>query len=560
MTKKIFRWTLLVALAVMVACFALFLKVLYDYFGKIQAEQLKTQLAFASEGIESNGISFLEDLEFGDYRITWIAADGKVLYDNRVDPATMENHAQREEVRAAFATGQGRSVRYSETLMHQTLYAATQLTDGTVLRVSVSRLSIFSLALSMFQPLCLVLVFALVLSGVLASSVSKQVVRPLEAINYDKPLESDTYEELAPILTRMEQQHELIANQQKELQNRKNEFYAVISKMNEGLVLLNGKNEILSINPAAENFFGVQTDPSGKDFISVERSPQITQTIEEARSDGYSEIQLSRKGREYLLRASRVEESFGGIVLLVFDITERVFAERNRREFTANVSHELKTPLHAIMGSAELLENNLVKQEDIPVFVGRIRSEAKRLVSLIEDIIRLSQLDEQSELPTEEVELFELVFNELASLQALADARDITFLVHGERVQMQGVRQLLHEIVFNLCENAIKYNVEGGTVTITVSAEPGCARMRFQDTGIGIAPEHQDRIFERFYRVDKSHSRQIGGTGLGLSIVKHAVEYMNGQIILKSAPGVGTDITVEFPTGNTEEPNNGQQM
>lgn len=547
MTKRIFRSILLVALAVLVACFALFLGVLYNYFGSIQANQLKTQLLFAAEGMERNGIAYLEKLDKGDFRLTWVAADGTVLYDNQTDPTQMENHAQREEIKEALAYGEGESARYSSTLTQQTLYNATRLTDGTVLRISISRMTTLSLVVAMLQPLCIVLAIALVLSGFLAARLSRKIVRPLEAINYDRPLENDTYEELAPILTRMEQQHNLIRNQQRELQNRKNEFYAVISKMNEGLVLLNGKNEILSINPAAEKFFAVRGESVGKDFIAVERSTVITDAIEDAKKNGYAELQLSRKGREYMLRASRVEDSGSGIVLLVFDITERIFAERNRREFTANVSHELKTPLQAIMGSAELLENNLVKQEDVPLFVGRIRSEAGRLVTLIDDIIRLSQLDEKSELPLEEVELLELVHNEVASLQSVADARNINLEVKGESVRMQGVRQLLHEIVYNLCENAIKYNVEGGSVTVTVGAEQESAVMRFKDTGIGIAPEHQDRIFERFYRVDKSHSRSIGGTGLGLSIVKHAVEYMNGEIHIDSRPGVGTEITVSFP-------------
>ena len=547
MTKRIFRSILLVALAVLVACFALFLGVLYNYFGSIQANQLKTQLLFAAEGMERNGIAYLENLDKGDFRLTWVAADGTVLYDNQTDPTQMENHAQREEIKEALAYGEGESARYSSTLTQQTLYNATRLTDGTVLRISISRMTTLSLVVAMLQPLCIVLAIALVLSGFLAARLSRKIVRPLEAINYDRPLENDTYEELAPILTRMEQQHNLIRNQQRELQNRKNEFYAVISKMNEGLVLLNGKNEILSINPAAEKFFAVRGESVGKDFIAVERSTVITDAIEDAKKNGYAELQLSRKGREYMLRASRVEDSGSGIVLLVFDITERIFAERNRREFTANVSHELKTPLQAIMGSAELLENNLVKQEDVPLFVGRIRSEAGRLVTLIDDIIRLSQLDEKSELPLEEVELLELVHNEVASLQSVADARNINLEVKGESVRMQGVRQLLHEIVYNLCENAIKYNVEGGSVTVTVCAEQEKALLRFKDTGIGIAPEHQDRIFERFYRVDKSHSRSIGGTGLGLSIVKHAVEYMNGEIHINSRPGVGTEITVSFP-------------
>lgn len=543
MTKRIFSAILLVALAVLLACFVLFLGVLYNYFGSVQAEQLKTELSFAADGVEQNGLAYLQGLHAGSCRLTWVDAEGSVLFDSQTAPDQMENHAQRQEIQQALATGSGESARYSVTLTEQTLYYASRLDDGSVLRISVSRRTTLSLVLSMLQPLCMVLTVALVLSGILAARLSKKIVQPLEAINSEHPLESSTYEELTPILNRMEQQHTLIRTQQEELDERKREFYSIISKMNEGLVLLNEKGLILSINPAAEHFFRTDGNSAGKDFSAVEHSANITGAIETARQTGYAELQISRDGREYLLRASHAEESVSGIVLLIFDITERVFAERNRREFTANVSHELKTPLQAIMGSAELLENNLVKPEDIPTFVTRIRSEASRLVTLIEDIIRLSQLDEKTELPTEDVELLELVSNEAASLQSLADPRHITLEVRGEPVHILGVRQLLHEIVYNLCENAIKYNVDGGSVTVTV----GKTFLRVKDTGIGIENAHQDRIFERFYRVDKSHSRQIGGTGLGLSIVKHAVEVMNGQIKLDSQPGVGTQITVSFP-------------
>lgn len=543
MTKRIFSAILLVALAVLLACFVLFLGVLYNYFGSVQAEQLKTELSFAADGVEQNGLAYLQGLHAGNCRLTWVDAEGNVLFDSQTAPDQMENHAQRQEIQQALATGSGESARYSFTLTEQTLYYASRLDDGSVLRISVSRRTTLSLVLSMLQPLCMVLTVALVLSGILAARLSKKIVQPLEAINSEHPPESSTYEELTPILNRMEQQHTLIRTQQEELDERQREFYSIISKMNEGLVLLNEKGLILSINPAAEHFFRTDGNSAGKDFSAVEHSADITGAIETARQTGYAELQISRDGREYLLRASHAEESVSGIVLLIFDITERVFAERNRREFTANVSHELKTPLQAIMGSAELLENNLVKPEDIPTFVTRIRSEASRLVTLIEDIIRLSQLDEKTELPTEDVELLELVSNEAASLQSLADARHITLEVRGEPVHILGVRQLLHEIVYNLCENAIKYNVDGGSVTVTV----GETFLRVKDTGIGIENAHQDRIFERFYRVDKSHSRQIGGTGLGLSIVKHAVEVMNGQIKLDSQPGVGTQITVIFP-------------
>lgn len=540
MTKRIFRSIILVAFVVLLSCFALFLGVLYQYFGSVQSDQLKNELTFAVNGVETEGMTYLNSLEVNNCRLTLVDENGKVLYDNVSDPAKMENHADREEIIEAMKTGYGESSRYSSTLTEQTLYYARKLSNGSVLRISVSRMTTLSLVLAMMQPFFFVVGLALILSLFLASRLSKKIMKPLEDINYDRPLENDTYEELAPILTRMEQHHNMIKNQREELLSKKKEFTAITKRMQEGLVLLNAKGEILSINPAAEDFFETDRKAEGSDFITIERSTEITETLEKAGENGYAEIQVSRKGREYLLRASKVDD--GGIVILIFDIADKVFGERNRREFTANVSHELKTPLQSIMGSAELLENNLVKEEDVPVFIGRIRNEAVRLVSLIDDIIKLSSLDEKAELPFEDINLLELATNEVNSLREIAEAKNVSISISGKPVVMSGVKQLVHDIIYNLCENAIKYNKDGGNVEVTV----GDCFVRVKDTGIGIAPEHNDRIFERFYRVDKSHSRQIGGTGLGLSIVKHAAEFMNAQIELESEEGVGTCITVNF--------------
>lgn len=546
MTKRIFRSILIVALAILLACFALFLSVLYDYFSTVEKNQLKAQLDFAAKGTDAGGLDYLSSLEIKDSRLTWIDAAGTVLFDSMSESAEMENHAQREEFIKALQTGSGESSRYSITRTEQTLYFATRLNDGTVLRISVSRRTMISLVLSMLQPISMVLLAALILSGVLASRLSKKIVQPLERINYEHPMQSNVYPELTPILKQMEQQRNQILRQETRLAERKKEFLAITGKMSEGLLLLNEKNEILSVNPAAESFFSLRDDCTGKDFFSLSISDEISGTLKAARENGYSETQLPQGGREYLVRASHVENG-GGIVILVFDVTDRVFAERNRREFTANVSHELKTPLQAIIGSAELLQNDLVKPEDTKAFIGRIRTEAERLVSLIEDIIRLSRLDEKGELPFEEIELLELVTNEVSSLRKLADDRHIDLTVEGSETYLSGVRQLLHEIVSNLCDNAIKYNVDGGSVLICVGESGQSAVLRVKDSGIGISKEHQERIFERFYRVDKSHSRQIGGTGLGLSIVKHAAEYMKGTIRIESNPGAGTTISVFFP-------------
>ncbi len=549
MTKKIFRSIFIVAMVAFLACLALIMGVLYSYYGSVQENQLAAELSFAAQGVEQNGLAYLTGLRGKDIRLTWVAADGKVLFDSQTDAEEMENHAEREEIKKALKNGTGESARYSSTLTEQTVYYAKRLSDGSVLRISISRFTMLALGISMLQPMCIILVVALVLSGALAHSLSKRIVKPLEAVNLDKPMENDTYEELVPILTRLEQQHRQIRYQREELRERKNEFLAVISNMNEGLVLLGENETILSINPAAASFFGTDRDYIGKNFISLERDRAIGKMISSAEKSGRGELAISRGGREYQLSASRVENGgkISGVVILIFDITEKIFAERNRREFTANVSHELKTPLQSIMGSAELMQNGLVKPDDLPQFARRIRSEAARLVTLIEDIIRLSQLDEQPDFMIEEVDLSSLVREEINTLQLAADDKRVTLAFEGESVTVKGVRQLLHEVIYNLLDNAIKYNLDGGSVTVSVKAENEAVCLTVADTGIGIPSEYQTRIFERFYRVDKSHSKQIGGTGLGLSIVKHAVQYMNGKIDLKSESGAGTTITVTLP-------------
>lgn len=547
MTKKVFRSIFVVAIAMMLACMTLFMGVLYNYYGDLQTAQLRTELSLTSDAVEKNGLEYLNALDGNNCRLTWVAQDGTVLYDSQGIAQQMENHAGRAEIAQAFRTGTGESARYSATLMEETRYYAERLSDGTVLRVSVSRMTVLALVLAMLQPICIILTIALALSGILASRLSKKIVKPLNAINLEQPLENDVYDELSPVLTRLEQQHRQIRYQQEELEERESEFLTVTRSMNEGLVLLNPKGTILSMNPAAAAFLG--GDCTEKDFLSVERDHEINSMIEQALSCGKAELQLSRNGRAYQLNASRIapDGTTSGAVILIFDITEKVFAERNRREFTANVSHELKTPLQTILGSAELIENGLVKPEDMAQFARSIRAEASRLVALIDDIIRLSQLDEKAALPTEQIDLPAFIEQQIALLMPAAQARHITLAVHAEPVCVAAPSQLIHEIVYNLCENAIKYNVEGGSVTVTVCAHEALAQIRVEDTGIGIPAEHLPRIFERFYRVDKSHSKQIGGTGLGLSIVKHAVQHLNGKIDVKSELGVGTSITVEIP-------------
>lgn len=549
MTEKIFQSILLVAGCVLLASLLIIMGFLYDYFGGVEENQLRDELSLAAAAVEDGGTDYLSRLTADRCRLTWIAADGSVLYDTRTDAESLENHASRAEVSQALTTGTGESTRYSSTLMEKTMYYAQRLDDGTVLRISISRATVGMIAVGMIQPLLIVLIVALILSGLLARRLSRRIVDPLNSLDLEHPLDNDAYEELSPLLKRIHRQHVEIQTQLRELREKTDEFTQITGSMREGLVLLDEHGSILSINAAAQTLFGADAQCVGRDFLTIERSHEISAAIQAAAGDGHSEVRAERAGRVYQFDISRItsDGKLLGTVILAFDITEQEFAERNRREFTANVSHELKTPLQGIIGSAELIENGMVRPDDLPRFVGHIHAEAARLVTLIDDIIRLSQLDEGGELPTEPVDLLAVSQEAAENLHDAAAARDVTVSVTGQPSVIPGVRRLLYEVVYNLCDNAIKYNRGGGRVDVTVAADAGGSSITVADTGIGIAPEHQSRVFERFYRVDKSHSKASGGTGLGLSIVKHAVQYHHGRIELESTPGTGTTIRVVFP-------------
>ncbi len=549
MTKKIFQSILLVAGCVLLASLLIIMGFLYDYFGGVEENQLRDELSLAAAAVEDGGTDYLSQLTADRCRLTWIAADGSVLYDTKTNAESLENHASRAEVSQALATGTGESTRYSSTLMEKTMYYAQRLDDGTVLRISISRATVGMIAVGMIQPLLIVLIVALILSGLLARRLSRRIVDPLNSLDLEHPLDNDAYEELLPLLKRIHRQHVEIQMQLRELREKTDEFTQITGSMREGLVLLDEHGSILSISAAAQALFGADAQCVGRDFLTIERSHEISAAIQAAAADGHSEVRAERAGRVYQFDISRItsDGKFLGTVILAFDITEQEFAERNRREFTANVSHELKTPLQGIIGSAELIENGMVKPEDLPRFVGHIHAEAARLVTLIDDIIRLSQLDEGDAMPTEPVDLLAVSQEAAENLHDAAAARNVTVSVTGQPAVLPGVRRLIYEIVYNLCDNAIKYNRDGGRVDVTVAADAGGSSITVADTGIGIAPEHQARVFERFYRVDKSHSKASGGTGLGLSIVKHAVQYHHGRIELESTPGTGTTIRVVFP-------------
>ncbi len=547
MTRRIFRSIMAVSVSVLLIALIMTVGILYGYFSKIFINEQESRLELAVRGVENEGTEYLKGLSSSDYRLSLIAADGTVIYDTHADSAAMENHAERAEVKEALENGTGKSERFSQTLFEKTIYLTQRLSDGNVLRISATQRTATKLVIEFLWPLVGIFFLAVILSVLLAEKVSSKIVEPLNRIDMDNPLDGGVYDELAPLMLRIRRQNEKITDQVSELKQRQREFLAVTESMNEGLVMLSGNGEILSVNDAAANILGTDKDCVGKQFIEIERNPKLSETLNKARRDGSGEMRFSQNGREYQINISRTGSRNGkyGAVMLIFDVTEKIFAERNRREFTANVSHELKTPLQSISGSAELIESGLVKQEDMPQFISNIRTESARLIALIDDIIRLSKLDEGADMPFEEVDLYETAKETIERIKPSADKRGIDIRLKGEGCVVKNAGRLVQEIVFNLCENAVKYNKDGGSVTVEV-CDAGNPTFIVSDTGIGIPKEDIGRIFERFYRVDKSHSRQTGGTGLGLSIVKHAAEYLGAEIGVESEPDKGTTITVKF--------------
>lgn len=544
MTSKIFRSTVLVAVIVLFCSLSVVLGVLYNYFTQVQVAQLKDELSLAVTGTEQYGNAFLENVEADRFRVTWIDKDGTVLFDTQADQATMENHADREEIREAWEHGVGSAVRTSSTLTEQTYYEAQMLKDGTILRISASQKSAWSLMFGMLWPVFLIAIIAVVLSAFLARRMAKRIVEPLNQLDLEQPLKNEAYEEISPLLQRIHRQHYLINVQMEELQRKTDEFEQITTNMQEGLVLLSSGGNVLSMNQAAQKIYNEESDCLGRNFLTIDKSPNMRTAVNDALDRGRGYARENYNGRDYQFDLSRIESDGNviGAVVLAFDVTEQLNAEQMRREFSANVSHELKTPLQGIIGSAELMETGLVKPEDMPRFIGHIRKEAARLVALVEDIIRLSQLDEGVSLPTETVEMLDVAKEVQGILETSAADKNITLNVSGKGFTVEGVRRMLHEMVYNLCDNGIKYNIFGGTVNVRV--EDRCVIV--SDTGIGISEEHRERIFERFYRVDKSHSKASGGTGLGLSIVKHTAAYHNAEIRLESTIGQGTTITIQF--------------
>ncbi len=549
MNKKIFRSVLTAVTVVLISCLVCVTGVLYVYFDNIQNDSMKEEMSLIQTAVEKEGKEFLLTLSNNDddYRVTWIDADGVVIYDSQAE--NLENHSDRQEFIDAIEKGEGFSSRYSKTILEKTDYYAKKISDGTVLRIAKKQATVTNFLLGMVKYVIILFVLAILMAYFLAKKVASGVIEPLNNLNLDDPLSNDTYDELSPLLGRIYSQHKQIDEQVAELAQKNDQFSQITENLEECLVLLNEDDKIIAINRSACELFSTDKNCIGKDIVFIDRDPKFSECMKQAKEKSHAEMKQEIGSFYYQFDISSIthEGKVVGLVILAFDITERQLAENNRKEFSANVSHELKTPLQGIIGSAELIENNMIKQEDLPRFVSHIKTEAQRMVSLINDIIKLSQLDEGNILQSEEVDLAEIANDCFDQIKVIAERKNITLTSDINEVKLYGVKQLLSEMIYNLLDNAIKYNKDNGTVDLTVSKENDDAIISVKDSGIGIAKEDQDRIFERFYRVDKSHSKATGGTGLGLSIVKHTVMYHHGKIEVNSELNKGTEIKIILP-------------
>lgn len=553
MTRKIFQSIIAVVISVLLLSLALITGVLYNHFETTMLDQLRTTAQFAEQGVEQEGMAYFDSLHAQNCRVTWIAADGTVKYDNRSNPKTMENHADRQEVREAMENDSGTSVRRSSTLSEHTMYYAKRLSDGTVLRLSMSQRSVLFLMGGMLSPLVFIFLAACLLAGVLSYQVSKKIVKPLSKIDLKHPEQVETYDELSPFLQRIAAQNREIDARMAEIRKQQQEFSMITENMSEGLFVVDRNYQILSYNKSAMQIFGMDPRQEHENLLAVNRSEGFRNAVDSALKGRHTQENLELNGRVYQIIANAVcqpdfAEDMVGAVILVLDVTEKEAQEQYRREFTANVSHELKTPLTSISGIAEIIRNGIVKPEDIPHFAGKIYDESQRLITLIGDIIKLSRLDEnQVPMERETVDMLEMARDVVQQLSSVARKNGVTLVANGTHGQVQGVRQVLGEMVYNLCENAVKYNRAGGRVWVDVQQVADRVVLQVKDTGIGIPAAEQGRIFERFYRVDKSHSKAVGGTGLGLSIVKHGAALHHATISVSSEPEQGTEITLTFP-------------
>ena len=553
MTRKIFQSMIAVVVSVLLLSLALITGVLYEHFESAMLDQMRTTASFVEQGVKEDGMKYLDEMSSSQCRITWIEADGTVKFDNRSDPSTMENHADRAEVKEALENESGTSIRRSSTLSEHTLYYAKRMQDGTVLRLAMSQRSVLFLMGGMISPVVFIFLAACALAGVLSYRVSKKIVKPLGSIDLQHPEQVETYDELSPFLQRIAAQNREIRSQMEEIRKQQQEFSMITENMSEGLFVVDRNYQILSYNRSAVRIFGMAPESVPENLLAVNRSEGFRSVVDSALKGRHAQENLELDGRVYQIIASPVcqqEDALDlvGAVILTLDVTEKEAQEQYRREFTANVSHELKTPLTSISGIAEIIRNGIVRPEDIPHFAGKIYDESQRLITLIGDIIKLSRLDEnQVPMERESVDLLETARDVVQQLASVARKNGVTLVTNGSHGVVNGVRQVLGEMVYNLCENAVKYNRPGGRVWVDVRQAADHVELCVKDTGIGIPAAEQGRIFERFYRVDKSHSKEIGGTGLGLSIVKHGAAFHNAKVSLQSTEGEGTTVRQVFP-------------
>ena len=551
MTKRIFRNILLTSVLALLLTSALLVGTLYNVYESRISAELRTEAEYIVRALETmeDDLSFLRGLTLNN-RITLISPDGVVLYDSAADEARMDSHAERPEVSDALVTGTGESKRYSDTLSDITTYYARRTANGNVLRIASTRSTLVGLFLDVAPQIVVMMLMVAALSLLIARFSARQIVQPINDLNLDDPLENDVYDELAPLLTRMDRQHMQIRQQMHDLARAHADLNAIMQNMREGLVLIDKSDRIISINGSAMKVFGVKGIIAPEaDLLTICRESSIIEIVKEAQQGRSDDTVFVRGEHTYRIFASPVlrEEKVRAVVLLALDVSARYAAEASRREFTANVSHELKTPLTSISGYAEIIASGIAKNEDVPVFAGKIHAEAKRLVALVNDILDLSRLDEKQGLGNKEnVPLLPMLKGLEESFRSIAQEKDIELRVEGSNATVEGYPTLLRELFHNLIDNALKYTPAGGNVTVALFQDGGHPICTVTDTGIGIPKEHQPHVFERFYRVDKSHSRQTGGTGLGLAIVKHVAEVHHADVKLESEPGKGTKMIVTF--------------
>lgn len=550
LTRKIFKSIMLVSGVIMALGLAFVLGILYKYFGNQIGAELDKEASYLSVGVEQSGVDYLYSFDADDSRITYIDPEGNVLYDNKADISSMENHSDREEIVRAIKYGKGSSVRLSGTLSEKTVYHARRLQDGSVLRVSSTQYSVLALVGQMILPMCWILLFMMILSGIFSARISKKIVDPVNNLDLEHPEDNEIYEEVEPLLSRIYKQKREICGQLEAARQQQEEFSVITENMQEGLIVIDRHTMLLSANTSAWKMFKTEKERLGESVYCLNRSEEFLKVIGNVLQGEHQDVILKLDGSDVQMIANPVfrDGTAQGAVLLLVNVTEMLERENLRREFSANVSHELKTPLTSISGYAEIIQKGFVQKDDIPKFAGRIYEETQHLIQLVEDIIKISRLDESEvSYEWEDVDVYQISRNVVHKLEDRAKLLQVHFFISGDKLMLHTVRTLLEEILYNLCDNGMKYNRRDGSVSIYLKEEDEKVVIVVKDTGIGIPKEDQNRVFERFYRVDKSHSREIDGTGLGLSIVKHAVNVLHGSVSLKSETGTGTEITVELP-------------